>query len=116
MKFYGKKTCITCKNAKAFLEAKKVSFDELEIEKTPPAKSILEQLLTTYENAGNLKAAVNTRSSAYKALSGKPLPSKEKLLALMLKDPNLIKRPILLKDNGQALMGFDEAETKAFLK
>ena len=51
---------------------------------------------------------LNTRSPAYKALGGRKL-SKTEALALMAKDVNLIKRPLVLK-KGKAVLGYKPEE------
>lgn len=112
LRFYGKKSCITCKKAAAFLTGQNVRFEELPIETQPPSKAILEQLV----DEANIKASLNTRSAIYKEKNlGKSLPDKQAIIALMLKDPNLIKRPVLINDQGALYQGFDEASLKQFL-
>lgn len=111
LKVYSKKTCVTCQKALAYLDKQKVDYELINIEQTPPDAKTLAGLLKTTD----LKATVNTRSTAYKALGG-TLPASDKLLAAMQKDPNLIKRPVLLQANGKAIQGFDEAAYKVFLK
>jgi arsenate reductase (glutaredoxin) len=113
LRFYGKKTCITCQKAKAFLEAHKVSFEEFPIETQPPSKEILEQLI----DDSNVKASLNTRSAIYKEKNlGKDVPDKKTAIVLMLKDPNLIKRPVIVDKNGKLYQGFEEESLKKFLK
>lgn len=41
-------------------------------------------------------------------------PSKEEAIKLMLKDPNLLKRPVIIKGK-KKLMGFNEADVKQLL-
>ena len=113
LQFYGKKTCITCQKAKAFLEGQKIAFEEFPIETQPPSKEILDQLI----NGNNVKASLNTRSAIYKEKNlGKDVPDKKTAIALMLKDPNLIKRPVIADQNGKLYQGFDEESLKQFLK
>ena len=111
--FYGKKSCITCKKAKAFLEAQHIAFEECPIETQPPAPAVLEQLV----DENDLKASLNTRSAIYKANDlGKSLPGKDQILKLMQEDPNLIKRPVIMGNNGALYQGFDEESLQAFIK
>ena len=58
---------------------------------------------------------LNTRTSLYRErnMKQKP-PSKDEAIKLMLKDANLLKRPVILKGK-KKLTGFNEAELKAFL-
>lgn len=113
LKFYGKKTCVTCQKAKAFLSAKGVSFQEFAIETQPPSKAVLTQLI----DQNNVKASLNSRSSIYKEKNlGKNVPDKEKAIQWMLQDPNLIKRPVFITSNGELYQGFDEKSLEEFLK
>ncbi len=41
-------------------------------------------------------------------------PSKDEAIKLMLKDPNLLKRPVIVKGK-KKLTGFNEAEVKQLL-
>jgi Spx/MgsR family transcriptional regulator len=113
LKFYGKKSCITCQKAKAFLEANHVAFEEIPIETRPPAREVLDRLI----DPANVKAGLNARSTIYKEKNlGKNVPDKPTAIKLMLEDPNLIKRPVMMKPDGQLYQGFDEASMQAFLK
>jgi Spx/MgsR family transcriptional regulator len=112
LRFYGKKTCITCQKAKAFLEEHQVAFEEFPIETQPPSKAELEKLV----NETDVQASLNSRSTIYRAQNlGKNVPDKQTAIALMLQDPNLIKRPVLINDQGQIAQGFDAERLKAFL-
>ncbi|WP_373531474.1 arsenate reductase family protein [Vampirovibrio sp.] len=113
LRFYGKKNCVTCQKAKAFLESQNVAFEELPIETQPPTAEILARLV----DEANVKASLNSRSAIYKAKNlGQNLPDKSTALQLMLTDPNLIKRPVIMNDQGALYQGFDEASLKAFLR
>lgn len=113
LRFYGKKTCVTCQKAKAFLEENQVAFEELPIETHPPSKAELERLV----NETDVKASLNSRSAIYKAQNlGKNVPDRQTAIALMLQDPNLIKRPVIMNEQGHMIQGFDADQLKAFLK
>lgn len=58
---------------------------------------------------------LNTRTPLYRErkMKQKP-PSKDEAIRLMLKDPNLLKRPVIIKGK-KKLTGFDEAELKNLL-
>lgn len=56
------------------------------------------------------KLFLNSRNELYRERNMKEnSPSREEALQLMSEHPNLIKRPILVKD-GEILLGFQEAE------
>lgn len=112
LRFYGKKTCVTCRKAKAFLEEQNIAFEELPIETQPPDYEILEKLV----DESDVKASLNARSTLYKEKGlGKNPPDKKTAIALMIQDPNLIRRPVLVNGKGKLYQGFDEASLKAFL-
>jgi len=62
------------------------------------------------------KSFINTRNEMYreKKMAEKP-PSRADAIKLMSKNPNLIKRPIVLR-GGKILLGFDEEAYRKLLK
>ena len=83
-----------------------------DLDKTPLSVEEIEALI----GDRGYKLFLNTRNELYreKKMAEKP-PSRREAIALMSKNPNLIKRPILLR-GGQLLLGFDEAAYRKFLK
>ena len=83
-----------------------------DLDKTPLSVEEIEALIGDRD----YKLFLNTRNELYreKKMAEKP-PSRREAIALMSKNPNLIKRPILLR-GGQLLLGFDEAAYRKFLK
>jgi arsenate reductase-like glutaredoxin family protein len=67
------------------------------------------------EGDGPIEKFLNSRTPLYreKNMKQKP-PSKDEAIKLMLKDPNLLKRPVIIKGR-KTLTGFDEAEVKELL-
>jgi arsenate reductase-like glutaredoxin family protein len=77
-----------------------VDVEERDINKTPPPREFLEQQV----DETRFLDFVSTRSPVFKS---RPLPkTKREAIALMLEQPNLIKRPILIK-NKRVVFGFD---------
>jgi len=92
--FYDKKTCGTCKKAQAYLNESKVAFEKVDIINSPPSRELLEKFI----DANDIKPYLNSRSAIYRELKlGQNLPDKAKAIKLMLEDPNLIKRPFVVK-------------------
>jgi Spx/MgsR family transcriptional regulator len=93
------------------LQSKKVDFEEREYGKTPFTERELRELI------GNdpIEPFLNTRTPLYreKNMKQKP-PSTDEAIKLMLKDPNLLKRPVIIKGK-KKLTGFNEAELKDLL-
>ena len=93
------------------MQAKKIDFEEREYGKHPFAEKELRELI----GDDPIERFLNTRTSLYRErnMKQKP-PSKDEAIKLMLKDANLLKRPVILKGK-KKLTGFSEAELKAFL-
>ncbi len=109
---YAKKSCSQCKKAIAFLDKKGVSYQLKDIVHEPPPRSLLEKVI----RAENIYASLNQKSTTYRENSlGKRRTTKNEAIRLMLKDPNLIKRPLIIKDN-KAYQGFDEESLLNFVK
>lgn len=93
------------------MQSKKVDFEEREYGKTPFTERELRELI------GNdpIEPFLNTRTPLYreKNMKQKP-PSADEAIKLMLKDPNLLKRPVIIKGK-KKLTGFNEAELKDLL-
>ncbi len=101
---YQKSTCGTCKKEKQYLTKAKVSFDEIDIVKEPPSRAFLEEHI----DADNLDVFINKHSKPYRELNlSKKKVSKAELIGLMLKDPNLIKRPVMI-DGKKVYFGYHE--------
>jgi Spx/MgsR family transcriptional regulator len=108
---YAKKSCTQCKKAIAFLNKKKVPYQVKDIVHEPPPRSLLEKVI----KAENIYASLNQRSTIYKDNQlGKRRTTKNEAIRLMLKDPNLIKRPLIIRDN-KAYQGFDEKSLLDFV-
>ena len=86
--------------------------DERDYSKSPLNAAELKDLFASRDPRDFL----NPRSPAFKAmgLAGKTL-SAEQALALMAKEPNLIKRPIVVTGK-QLIAGFDRDRLRAALK
>lgn len=109
---YAKKSCTQCKKAIAFLNKKGVQYQLKDIVHEPPPRSLLEKVI----RAENIYASLNQKSTTYKDNQlGKRRTTKNEAIRLMLKDPNLIKRPLIIKDN-RAYQGFDEASLIEFVQ
>jgi len=83
-----------------------------DLDKTPLSVDEIEALI----GERDYKLFLNTRNELYreKKMAEKP-PSRGEAVALMSKNPNLIKRPILLR-GGKILLGFDEDAYREMLE
>jgi arsenate reductase len=93
------------------LQAKKIEFEEREYGKNPFSEKELRDIIGTEP----IERFLNTRTPLYreKNMKQKP-PSKDEAIKLMLRDPNLLKRPVIIKGK-KKLTGFNEAEIKELL-
>jgi Spx/MgsR family transcriptional regulator len=93
------------------LQAKKAEFEEREYGKNPFTDKELRDLI----GDDPIEPFLNTRTPLYREKNMKQRPpSKDEAIKLMLKDPNLLKRPVIIKGK-KKLTGFDEAEVKKLL-
>ena len=93
------------------MQAKKVEFEEREYGKNPFSEKELRDIIGDEP----IERFLNTRTPLYreKNMKQKP-PSKDEAIKLMLKDSNLLKRPVMIKGK-KKLTGFNEAEFKELL-
>ena len=103
--------CTTCKKAQAWLEGHGLAYTPRHIKETNPT---YEELKHWYEISGlPLKRFFNTSGLQYKALGLKdklPTMTEEEQLRLLATDGMLVKRPVVVLENGKVLTGFREKE------
>lgn len=101
--------CSTCQKAKAWLDQRGISYDLRDIKLNNPTA---EELTAWYQKSGlPLKKFFNTSGQLYRALSlSKKLPdmTQAEQYALLASDGMLVKRPILVLDDGRVLVGFQQ--------
>jgi Spx/MgsR family transcriptional regulator len=93
------------------LQAQKVELEEREYGKNPFTEKELREII------GNepIERFLNTRTPLYRERDMKrKAPSKDEAITLMLKDSNLLKRPVIIKGK-KKLTGFNESEVKELL-
>ena len=103
--------CTTCKKAKKWLDEHGIAYTDRHIKENNPS---YEELKQWQESSGlPLKKFFNTSGLQYRALELKdkiPGMSAEEQLQLLATDGMLVKRPILVTDDGKVLTGFKEAD------
>jgi len=93
------------------LQAKKIPLEEREYGKNPFSEKELRELV-----AGEpVENFLNPRNALYRErdMRHKP-PSKDEAIKLILREPNLLRRPVIVKGN-KKLLGFSEAELAKLL-
>ena len=104
VRFLYKSTCTTCRDARAFLR----NLGSLELDERDYAKLPFnaDELRAIFKD-GDPRDYLNPRSPAYKAmgLARKSL-TRDDAITLMLRDSNLLKRPLLIAGK-EIVTGFD---------
>lgn len=102
--------CSTCQKAKKWLDAHGIDYTDRHIKEHNPT---YEELKEWHRRSGlPLKRFFNTSGLLYKSMELKnklPAMSEEEQLRLLATDGMLVKRPILVTENG-VVTGFREAE------
>jgi Spx/MgsR family transcriptional regulator len=112
IKFLQKPSCTTCRKAKAFLEKRKV---ELELRDLGKERMSVEELDTLIGKRDHL-LFLNTRNELYRTRKlGQNPPTREEALKLMASEPNLIRRPVVLR-GADIVLGYDEEALKRIAK
>lgn len=104
MRLYGKSTCTTCRDAKAYLCRLGVEFDWRDYGKQPFTAAELSRLM----GRRKIEDFINPRSTPYRnlGLSASKL-SKAQAVDLILEEVNLLKRPLLVAGS-EYVFGFDK--------
>lgn len=112
MAFYQKPTCTTCRKAKALLQELKLDFTARDLDKERLSESELDQLI----GARDYKGFLNAKNELYRMRNmAEHPPTRAEALKLMAKEPNLIRRPLLISGS-QIIVGFDEVAYRKLAK
>ena len=102
--------CSTCQKAKKWLDEHNLTYEDRHIKLNNPS---YEELKDWYQRSGlPLKRFFNTSGLLYKSLELKdklPAMSEEEQLRLLATDGMLVKRPIIVTEDG-VMTGFKEKE------
>ena len=88
----------------ADLEGRGIELVRHDLNKERPTRELLGRLIDEH----GVESVMNRRSPAFKALARTKL-TKSKAIDLMMEDPNLIRRPLVLA-KGKAVFGYDPEE------
>jgi arsenate reductase len=112
IKFLQKPSCTTCRKAKIFLERRKVELDLRDLGKDRLSVEELDALIGKRDH----RMFLNTRNELYRERKmGQNPPSREEALQLMAGEPNLIRRPVVLR-GADIVLGYDEEALKRIAK
>ena len=108
--------CTTCQKAKKWLDANGIAYTDRHIKEQNPN---YEELKQWYQRSGlPLKKFFHTSGLLYKSLNLKdklPAMTEEEQLRLLASDGMLVKRPVIVTDDG-VLTGFKEADWQKLLR
>jgi Spx/MgsR family transcriptional regulator len=104
VKFLQKPTCSTCRKARRFLEKRGYRLHYRDLVKERLSPSELEKLIGNHDHEDFL----NPRSEVFrkKKMKDNP-PSRREAIGLMAKNPDLIRRPVIVA-GGRVVVGYDE--------
>ena len=105
---YGIKNCDTMKKARAFLDKHKVEYAFHDYK----SAGIDRDRLEGWAKKAGWESLLNKAGTTFKKLPDKDKANvtEKKALALMLKQPSMIKRPVLELGGGKILVGFKPEE------
>lgn len=101
IRMYGIKNCDTIKKAQKFLQAQDVQFEFIDFRQNP----IDERTLQSFVDVVGWDKLINKRSTTYRNFTD--FEKQNITLALTLKNPTLIKRPVLVTGSN-INVGFSE--------
>ncbi|MEI7193758.1 ArsC family reductase [Pectobacterium brasiliense] len=116
---YGIKNCDTIKKARRWLDDQQVAYRFHDYR----ADGLDEQLLQRFIDQLGFQALLNTRGTTWRKLSEElrewinsdTSDSAEAAKKLMLEQSAVIKRPLLITDDGQSLLGFSIDSYQKFI-
>lgn len=99
---YHNPACSHSRGALALLTERGVPFDTIEYLKTPPTREALEEIIAILEGPVAELVRKDKRFEELK-LNAADYTSKETIIPLLLRHPELMQRPIVIRD-GRALI------------
>lgn len=114
MEFYGYKKCSTCRNAYKFLTEHGIELEFHDFVEQPPAP---DRLRTWIAGRGQGVAPfLNVKGTRFKELGLKDRTlSEDDWIERLSQDGRLLKRPVLVTDNG-VIIGFDKSAYETIAK
>lgn len=106
--FLHKPTCTTCRKARKYMERRGLQLYFRDLAKERLSAKELENLIGKRDHTEFL----NSRNELYrkKKMKVKP-PSRKQAIQMMAREPNLIRRPVIVAGK-RVVLGFDEPEIK----
>src|SRR5580693_3172484 len=104
LKFLQKPTCTTCRKAKAYLKKLGADLELRNLDTERLSEAELERLIGERDH----RQFLNTRNELYRTrrMKDKP-PGRADAIKLMAKNPNLIRRPVVIRGE-EVQLGYDQ--------
>jgi Spx/MgsR family transcriptional regulator len=102
--FLQKPACTTCRKARAYMEDRGFTLHFRNLDKERVTSDELEQLIGDRDH----REFLNTRNELYRRKNMKENPpSRADAIRMMVSEPNLIRRPVIVA-GGRVVLGFDQ--------
>jgi arsenate reductase len=110
---FGIKNCDTVKKARRWLDNHSIEYQFHDFR----VDGITANQVNNWLDTAGIESLINKRSTTWKSLSEtqKQMLSPENAVALILEQPTLIKRPVLITNNGIHI-GFKESSYQSIFK
>lgn len=104
---HGLKTCDSCRKAQNWLKRFDVPFAFVDVREAPPS---LETLVAWKDAVGGWDALINRASTTWRQLPpNRKTPGSDAEWKLLLREhPALVKRPLLVMEDGRVSQGFSD--------
>lgn len=104
-RFYTWRKCSTCRDAKKFLDGVGVEAEERDFFDNPMSRNELSALV----EAIGIESLFSWRSpSAKQYRERRATVTEDELIEAMLGEPRLIRRPIVISDHAEPIVGFNK--------
>ena len=113
MKLLGIKNCDTVRKARKWLDANNFEFDFIDIRDEPVSKPEWKKIVANTDS----EILINKRGTSWRKLddADKDISSATKVINLLVKNPTVMKRPLLI-DNDTYHIGFKPEQYTELLK
>ena len=107
MKIFGLRKCSTCRKAIAWFDENKISYRFTDVKESPLDAA---QVSKWSSALGGWEKMINRAGYTWRGLSAADTANlaEKKAIALVLRNPSLIRRPLLEHIDGSVTVGFSE--------